>query len=166
MLKMAIIDWVIIGILAISTVSGAVRGAIKELLALAIWGLAVFVIFFYSETLAEQLPFLANKLTPILRVVIAGILLLVVTILMGAIVKYLVNLLVEASGLEGTDRTLGTVFGLLRGALIVMVILIFLPKWLAVQGASWWQASVLIPYFQAFEADALVLFNSVIGWFK
>ena len=49
--------------------------------------------------------------------------LFVLTLIVGAIVNYVISQLVDKTGLSGTDRVLGAAFGLVRGALIVAALL-------------------------------------------
>jgi membrane protein required for colicin V production len=47
---------------------------------------------------------------------------------------------------------LGLVFGVFRGLLVVLAIVIVLPQAVPVDEDPWWMASSLIPLFQGFEA--------------
>ena len=84
--------------------------------------------------------------TPSVRIIAACALLFVVTLLIGALVNFLLAQLVRATGLTGTDRLLGMVFGAARGLLLI-VILVGLLSLAPVQHDSWWQQSTLIPHF-------------------
>ncbi len=55
--------------------------------------------------------------------------------------------LVQKTGLSGTDRVLGVVFGLLRGVLIVAAVLFFVDAFTSLSSSSWWMESQLIPEF-------------------
>jgi membrane protein required for colicin V production len=59
----------------------------------------------------------------------------------------LISQLVQFTGLTGTDRALGLVFGALRGILIVSALLFFLDTFTPLSASTWWGTSVLIPEF-------------------
>ena len=88
----------------------------------------------------------------------------VIVIIAGGVISNLLSKLAEVTGLSGTDRTLGSVFGLVRGLIIVLAILIFLPPIIPVEEASWWRESLLIPEFLAFESWALEVLGSFTSW--
>ena len=71
----------------------------------------------------------------------------IAVLIAGAIVGFLMRKLVAGSGLSGTDRLLGAVFGLGRGlALVTLVVLLlgFTPF----PRDPWWHESRLLPSFQ------------------
>jgi membrane protein required for colicin V production len=68
-------------------------------------------------------------------------------LILGALVNYLFSQLVERTGLSGTDRLLGLVFGVVRGLLLIGI-LVLLGNISEVSKAPWWTSSQLIPQFQ------------------
>jgi membrane protein required for colicin V production len=73
--------------------------------------------------------------------------LFVVVLLIGGLLNYLLGKLVETTGLSGTDRLLGGVFGAFRGVLLVIVVLLvcgFTP----LPADPWWKESRLIQNLQ------------------
>lgn len=84
--------------------------------------------------------------TPSLQVMAACAILFVATLLVGALVNFLIGELVRVTGLSGTDRVLGMVFGAARGGLLV-ILLVGLLSLAPVQQDAWWQNSVLLPHF-------------------
>jgi membrane protein required for colicin V production len=76
--------------------------------------------------------------------------LFVLTLIVGALLSNLVEMLVHATGLSSTDRILGMGFGIVRGGLIVVVIVALLANTPAVQDI-WWNQSQLIPHFVLME---------------
>ena len=138
------IDFTIIGLIVISAVISLVRGFIKEALSLAIWFGAFFIASQFYNDLAT---FLTSFNDEMVRNGVAIAILFVATLILGGLINYLISQLVEFSGLSGTDRALGSVFGLLRGALIVSAMLFFLDTFTASGSAPWWTSSLLIPEF-------------------
>jgi len=166
-LNMTFVDWLIVVILAISALISIKRGFVKEALSLAIWLIAFLVASTFSPLLA---PILADYLDiPSIQQMAAFAILFVATLLVGGGINYLVATLIKVSGLTGTDRLLGLLFGVIRGGAIIMILVIYLPKFLPVQEDLWWQHSFLIPHFVAFEDDfwrlSTAVYTSVKGLF-
>ena len=126
-----------------------IRGFVKEAMSLVIWLAAFFVAMSFKEVVAELLINIIAL--PSIRQLAAWIILFVGTLLLGSIANYLLGKLVSSTGLSGTDRTLGLVFGGFRGLLIVLALVIIVPKALPVDEDLWWTSSRLIPLFQSFE---------------
>ena len=142
-------DWCIIVIILVSCLISLKRGFIKEALSLANWVFALFVAFTFSQELSVRLePYIS---VPSLRYLAAMALLFIPALMIGAMVNFLLGELVKASGISGTDRLLGMIFGFLRGFLIVMAAILFLPALLPVQEDAWWKNSQLIPILQSLE---------------
>jgi membrane protein required for colicin V production len=157
-------DWTIVAILGVSCVLSLLRGFVKEALSMAAWILATFVAITFHERLATVFSKWID--TPSLRLILAFAALFVLTLLLGAIVNKLLETLINASGLGGIDRLLGTVFGLTRGLLIVLALVIWLPMAVPVKQDAWWYESALIPHFESSEGLARNAFAEVMGWSK
>ena len=139
------IDFTIIGVILLSTVISLVRGFMKEALSLAIWFAAFFIA---SQFYADLATLLTRFEDDLIRNGVAIAILFVSTLILGGLINYLIAQLVHYTGLSGTDRALGSVFGLLRGALIVSAMLFFMDTFTASASSQWWQSSVLIPEFK------------------
>ena len=142
---MSWIDLVILGVIVLSSVISLIRGFVKESISLVTWVIAGVVAFRYFLPLAELLEPFVDSLT--MRKWIGGGILFLATLIVGASVNFIVSQLVSRTGLSGTDRTLGVVFGAARGVLIVSMV-ILLASLTPMPSAEWWQDSALIGYFQ------------------
>jgi membrane protein required for colicin V production len=142
---MSWIDLVILGVIVLSSLISLIRGFVKESISLVTWVIAGVVAFRYFIPLADLLEPFVNSLTT--RKWISGGILFIATLIVGAIVNFIVSQLVSRTGLSGTDKTLGVVFGAARGVLIVSMV-ILLASLTPMPSAEWWQDSALIGYFQ------------------
>lgn len=116
------VDLAILAIIALSVITGLIRGFVKELIAMAVWILAIWLAYHYSELLY---PWLQNYIQDsTLCKIMAFIIILVATIIAGGIVNALLSFILKRSGLSGTDRLLGMGFGFVRGIFIVSLMII------------------------------------------
>ncbi len=139
-----LVDWAIIAIIAVSTLISLKRGFVKEALSLLIWIIAGAVAWMFGGSLSVYLESYIQ--TPSMRTIAGCAILFVATLLMGAMLNFLIGELIRVTGLSGTDRFLGMAFGAARGALLVVVAVGLLSLG-PVQQDSWWQESRLIPQF-------------------
>jgi membrane protein required for colicin V production len=142
---MSWIDLVILGVIVLSSLISLIRGFVKESISLVTWVIAGVVAFRYFIPLADLLEPFVNSLTT--RKWISGGILFIATLIVGAIVNFIVGQLVSRTGLSGTDKTLGVVFGAARGVLIVSMV-VLLASLTPMPSAEWWQDSALIGFFQ------------------
>ena len=138
-------DYAVIGIILLSTLISLIRGFVKEAVSLATWVIAVWVVLQFSPWLAGYLVELSDA--PTLRLGAAALILFVGTLIVGAIINYIISQLVDKTGFSGTDRTLGVVFGALRGVLVVALVVIMASLTPFPQD-PWWKQSYLLPVFQ------------------
>ena len=140
---MILTDYLIITAILISAVAGALRGFLRESVALGTWIVALFLAWHFSELIEPYLGgLLANsEVRPwAARVIITALVLLI-----GGAVGALLGHFVRLSIFSGMDRLIGFAFGLLRGFLLLGVFVI-LGQLLQLPAEGWWRHSLMIPY--------------------
>ncbi|MGK2924113.1 MAG: CvpA family protein [Lysobacterales bacterium] len=131
-------DYAILAVIAISTLVGALRGFIKEVFSLLVWAAAFVIAYQFGGDVAALMEDAVSL--PSVRTVMGFTGLFVAVLLLGGLLNYLLGRMVESTGLSGTDRLLGGVFGAARGlALVVATLLVagFTP----IPADPWWQQS-------------------------
>ncbi len=140
------VDYVIIGIILVSALISLVRGFVREAVSLLVWVAAFGLAWLWFRDLAVHLAQWVE--TPSLQLGLAFALIVIGALILGGIFGFLLGQLVDASGLSGTDRLLGMLFGGARGAVLVAII-VLLGGLTPFPQDPWWQSSQLIPHFQA-----------------
>ena len=138
-------DWVIVGIIILSALISLMRGFVKEFMSLVIWLAAFMVASHFYQSLAVYLTEIDD---PLFKNGTAIAILFVATLILGAIVNFILGQLVSKTGLSGTDRVLGICFGALRGTLIVSAVLFFLDTFTPASQSAWWANSLLVSEFE------------------
>ena len=144
------IDYAILAIVGISGVISLMRGFVKEALSLAGWIAAFWVAIAYSGRVAAW--FEGFVTVPSVRVAVGFAVLFVVVLLACGIVLRMAGVLVTKTGMSGTDRTLGIVFGVLRGV-VVVGLLVLLAGLTALPRDPWWSESSFLPHFVDIARD-------------
>jgi len=150
------IDYVIITIILVSMLIALWRGFVKEALSLAGWIVAVVIGLAYMQPLSNILQEKLSSLPPSINSLLAFSILLILTLIVSGLINNLVSKLVEKTGLTGTDRSIGMLFGIARG-IVLVGILVLLAGFTAVPQDPWWKQSLLISHFQQI-ADILAGF--------
>jgi len=135
-------DYAILATIAISVLVGALRGFIKEVMALAIWALAFVLAYRFAGDVSSVMEAQVSLPSARLAMGFAGIFLVV--LVLGGLLVYLVGRLVESTGLSGTDRLLGGVFGAVRGLALVITFLL-VAGLTPLPADPWWKESAMIP---------------------
>ncbi len=146
---MNMIDFGIVLLLAVLLGLGLVWGFVKITIALGTWITASFVSFNFGPNLAASL--LNSIESDALRLGAAMGLLFVLTIMMGALVSFLVRQIINKTGLSGLDRVLGMLVGGTLGMLIIIA-LVFIIGLTDIPQLALWQSSILIERFEILAA--------------
>lgn len=137
-------DYLLVAVLLVSVVAGAIRGFIREAIALGAWVLGVWLAWKFPQW---AYPWLGGALSdPPVRDWAARVVIVTATLLAGALIGAVVSWTVRAAVVLGPiDRVLGVVFGAVRGVVIVAVF-VLVGQALRLDGEPWWKRSKLLPY--------------------
>lgn len=139
---MLTIDYILLAVLIVSISVGIFRGFFKEALSLVTWVVALWASFRFAHLLE---PLLAAVSSEALKMWAARIIAFILILIAGGLINALVGMLVDKTGLSGTDRVLGMLFGAARGVLIIGIV-VMMFRLLELDQESWWSESVVIRY--------------------
>ncbi|MFT3717574.1 CvpA family protein [Pseudorhodoferax sp.] len=135
---MPILDWVMLAVLACSLLLGASRGLVFEVLSVLGWIAAFVLAQWLAPGVAPQLPL--GDASSTVRYVAAFVLVFVLAAFACGLAATLCKRLIQAVGLRPVDRVLGMVFGLLRGAILLLAAGVIVTN-TALQREAWWRES-------------------------
>jgi membrane protein required for colicin V production len=137
------VDYIVVAAVVLSVLFGAVRGFLRESVALLGWLVGLWLAWRYAYVVE---PFLGGALTDTeLQAWLARILVLMAVVIASWLLGAMLSWLVQRSGLTlGVDRMLGGLFGLVRGAVIVGFA-VMLGQAAELQDEPWWRESKLMP---------------------
>jgi membrane protein required for colicin V production len=133
-------------ILLVSGVLGLWRGFIRESVSLLSWLVGLWLAWHFAYVVN---PWLGDALEPGIREWVGRAIVLFLVLLVGAGVGAVVGHFARrAAGLAWMDRALGAVFGLMRGA-IVIGLLVIAGRAAGIDGQAWWQRTRSMPAAEA-----------------
>jgi membrane protein required for colicin V production len=142
-------DIIIVGIVLFSALISLFRGFVREALSLVSWVLAFLFALNFGHPLSDMLTNYIKSPTLRMGASFGGI--FIVVLIGCGIINYIISTLVDKTGLSGTDRLLGVVFGMVRGVLLVSALLLVAQLTTPMAGEDWWKSSALIQYFEPVE---------------
>ena len=145
MQTLSAVDWILLAVLGLSMLIGLWRGIVQEALSLAGWVAAFYVSQMYAPMAAAWLPMEGSS--QMLRYAAGFVVVFVAVLIATVLVSWVVKKLVSAVGLGPLDRLLGSLFGLMRGVVILLAVTVFVgmtpmretEAWKQAQGAQWLQ---------------------------
>ncbi len=117
---MTSVDYAVICVVAMSMLLGWWRGLVYEAVSLLSWLSAYVVARIFAEDVMAFMPQALG--TPIARMTGAFLVLFMVTLVVGGFIGWALNRMVRAAGMERLDGSLGALFGLLRGLVLLLVL--------------------------------------------
>jgi membrane protein required for colicin V production len=139
---LTVFDYLVLFVLICSVVISTMRGLVKEVLSLLGWVVAFMVANAYGETLATMLPEVLPGNTA--RLIIAFLALFIGVRLLMMLLTLAIDSVLKASGLSVADRGLGGLFGLGRGMVIVLAV-VLLCGMTSIPQQTFWKQALLSP---------------------
>lgn len=139
---MSWVDLLIVAVCIGSAGFGFWRGFAKEALSVGTWLIAIWLAWRVSWVVE---PLLGEwVVAPELKIWAARVTIFVLVMIAGGTIAWVVRGIIQASGLSGTDRMLGSLFGFARGALIIGLSVIVID-YVGLTSDPWWQDAKLRP---------------------
>ena len=138
---LSVLDFALVGTLAISTVVGFFRGFVSEIISLLVWVMAFWATFSFDNNLSSY--FISSIESEASRIWLSRLLILVMVLLIGGIVNKLLSKIVswKFSG----NLFFGTLFGFFRGLVLITIIILILED-TRFYGETWVQDAMLLEY--------------------
>jgi membrane protein required for colicin V production len=156
-MPITLLDIIVLAVLLLSGLLAMIRGFVREVLSITAWGAAALTtLYAYQKLLPTAKTYIASDTLATIAVV-AGI--FIVTLIVVSIITVRISDMILDSRIGALDRTLGFLFGLARGLLIMVVAFLFFawlvpekqqPDWVrgaksrvVLQGTGNWLMSLL-----------------------
>ncbi len=139
------IDYLILGVIAVSATIGIWRGFVREALSLIVWVAAFWLAYTWASSLEVMLvDLLADQAV---RVIVCFIVLFLLVHIVGFVISRLLSSLIKSIGLKGVDRVAGAGFGFVRG-FVAVAALVLLVEMTPLTQEAMWQQSFIVPMFK------------------
>lgn len=115
---MTAFDFAVIAILLASLMLGLWRGLAYEIFSFLGWPVAYLLSKFFASSVAPMMPIAQEAM----RMAVAYVVIFIVGLIAWSMLVFVLSKLVNAMGLGGLDTILGSVFGLVRGAMVVIAL--------------------------------------------
>jgi membrane protein required for colicin V production len=136
------VDGVIVLIGVASCAFGVWRGFAKEAISLVTWLAALWLAWQAAWVVEPRLG--EWETAPELRIWAARAIVFVLILVVGGLLAWLMRAVIRGTGLSSTDRSLGGLFGIMRGILIVGLMTIGL-QYSGLDQEDWWTDARLRP---------------------
>ena len=141
---MTIFDYAVLVIIGLSVLFGVMRGLVREVLSLVAWIAAFAAANFLAGEVAALLP--KGWATEELRLLIGFMVVFLIVLVIMSVLAILASKLVKSAGLAWEDRAFGGGFGLLRGLLVVMILVLLAGLTSLPRQAAWRNAVLSSPF--------------------
>ncbi len=111
------LDYIVIGVIAFSAIIAFLRGFVREMLTIGSWIAASLVTLYGFPTFQPKFEtWISSKLAADIA---CAIVLFLTTLVIFSLISHAIAKFVRGSALTAVDRSLGLLFGLVRGAVLV-----------------------------------------------
>ena len=127
---MNFVDIVVLAVIGLSTLLALGRGFVKEVLSVLGWigaAIATFLIFTYVPQV--RLFARAQITEPVIADIVAAVALFTISLFVLGMLNHYISARVQGSALGPLDKSLGLVFGLLRGIVLVALAHMAMTDW-------------------------------------
>ena len=142
---MPIIDIIIAVALLVSIVVGFVRGFVKESISIAALVIAIWASLYFGPAVGEVSQSWLSSVEA--QTWFGRILVFAIVLSVGGLLGWGISKLIRLSVLSGLDRMMGSLFGMLRGIIVVALLVIF-GQYSGFDNDEWWLDSRLLPHFE------------------
>ena len=140
------LDWILLAVLGFSMLLGLMRGIVQEVLSLVGWVAAFYLAQYYAPSMAQWLPMQGSS--EILRFAAGFVVVFVGVLIAQALITSVIKKMLSVVGLGLLDRLLGSLFGALRGIVILLAVTLLVgmtpmresEAWQQSQGSKWMRA--------------------------
>jgi len=129
-------DFVLLAILGVSALLGLIRGLLKEVLSLVAYALAFLAAIWWGPQLSDWLQSWISQ--SIARMAVAYATVFLAVLLGVGLVNMTLHALLNKTGLTPADHGLGALFGLIRGALFILL-LVTIAGFTPIPKEPWWR---------------------------
>lgn len=114
-------DYAVLAVIGLSALRGMWRGFLAEAFGLVGWVAAILIAGRFVSVVVPYIPstWPGGALTQWL---VAFLLVVAAVLLLSSVLSALLTRITEVTGLRGVDRSLGLLFGLARGAILVVIL--------------------------------------------
>ena len=118
-------DYCLLTLIFLSIIIGAKRGLLREVISLITWIAAFFIAIIFAKDFSSI--YIAQYIkNDGIAVILSFLLLFITTLIIGALINYIITSFVERVGIMWGNYFLGALFGFIRGVLITFFIVFFL----------------------------------------
>ena len=136
---MTIVDIAVLAIMGISIALGVLLGLVREVLALVAWVAAFLLSNFLAPEAARLLP--QGMGSEEVRLLVSYVVVFIIVLVALSVLAVLASKIVKVVGLGVSDRAVGGVFGLVRGVLVVMILVLLAGLTSLPRQSAWREAA-------------------------